>query len=726
VQMIYMDPPYGVKFGSNFQPFVRKRDVKHNEDDDMTREPEMVKAYRDTWELGLHSYLTYMRDRLLLARELLSTSGSVFVQISDENVHHVRELMDEVFGPENCCGEISFRKTSGASSNLLGVVSDYLLWYSRDKNHVKFNQIYSQKKLGGEGTLEYRFVELSDGSIRQITDEELASPQILPKGSKVFVNDPLVSAGAGKEEDRIFRYKINGKSYEVDCGPKRHWKTTPQGLAQLVKMNRILPGGGLRIYKRYLNDFPFSPFDTMWTDTRGETSMQYVVQTSRRVIERCLLMTTEPGDLVIDPTCGSGTTAFVAEQWGRRWITIDTSRVPLALARQRLLTATFPYYKLKEEQRGPVGGFVYERRQNNKGEEVGGIVPHITLKSIANNEPPVEEVLVDRPEKIDKVTRVTGPFVFEATIPTPMDSEGDGKTERSEKEPYGSFVQRMLEVLRKSPVLHLDGGKTIQFKNVRPPAKSLSLSAEAVVNATAPGQKPSLKDVIIEADEKNKGMLPLSQKYVALIFGPENGAVSEKLIFEAAKEANAKNYSHLYVIGFAIQANARQLVDNCEHVTGIGATYVQATPDLMMGDLLKNMRSSQIFSVCGLPEIKIKKVKTKGEPDKYQVELLGLDVFDPVSMEVEHRKGDDVPAWFLDTDYNEMVFHVGQAFFPRTSAWDNLKKTLKASYEEVVWDHLAGTTSAPFLAGEHQQIAVKVIDDRGNELMVIKKLSEAK
>jgi adenine-specific DNA-methyltransferase len=389
-----------------------------------------------------------------------------------------------------------------------------------------------------------------------------------------------------------------------------------------------------------------------------------------------------------------------------------------------LLTATFPYYKLKDEQRGPVGGFVYERKQNNKGEEVGGIVPHITLKSIANNEPPGEVVLVDRPAEVSKVTRVSGPFCFEATIPTPVDWEGDGEEDSGTQEPYGSFVQRMLEVLRKSPVLHLDGGKSIQFKRVRPPAKSLSLSAEAVVEATAPGQKPSLKDAVVEADEKNNGMLPLSQKHVALVLGPENGAVSEKLVYEAAKEAAAKSYTHLYVIGFAIQANARQLVDNCEKVVGIAATYVQATPDLMMGDLLKNMRSSQIFSVCGLPEIRVKKVKKKDETDKYQVELVGLDVFDPITMEVEHRKGGDVPAWLLDTDYNDRVFHVSQAFFPRTCAWDNLKKALKATYEEAVWDHLAGTTSAPFEPGEHEQIAVKVIDDRGNELLVVKKLNK--
>ena len=433
-------------------------------------------------------------------------------------------------------------------------------------------------------------------------------------------------------------------------------------------------------------------------------------------------MTTDPGDLVLDPTCGSGTTAYVAEQWGRRWITIDTSRVPLALSRQRLLTATFPYYELNDESRGPAGGFVYKRKQNNKGEEVGGIVPHVTLKSIANNEPPAEEVLVDRPEVTSGITRVSGPFCFEATIPTPVDWEGDGIEDSGAGENYGSFVDRMLEVLRKSPVLRLEGNRTVTFKNVRPPAKSLSLSAEALVEATAPGQSPTLSDAFDEAAEKNMSMLPLSQKPVAFVFGPENGAVSEKLVSEAAREAYQKSYTHLYVVGFAIQPNARDLIEHSAEVTGVPATYVQATPDLMMGDLLKNMRSSQIFSVCGLPEIKIHETATK-ETKQYQVELIGLDVFDPVSMEVEHRAGNDVPAWFLDTDYNDLCFHVTHAFFPRTSAWDNLKKVLRTEYEESVWDHLSGNKSAPFEAGEHRQIAVKVIDDRGNELLVVDKLS---
>jgi adenine-specific DNA-methyltransferase len=387
--------------------------------------------------------------------------------------------------------------------------------------------------------------------------------------------------------------------------------------------------------------------------------------------------------------------------------------VPLALARQRLLTATFPYYQLKDEARGPAGGFIYVRKQNKRGEEVGGIVPHVTLKSIANDEPPEEEVLVDRPEIESMVTRVSGPFTVEATIPTPVDWEGDDieDSRAVELEEHGSFVDRMLEVLRKSPVLHLSDGKTVTLKNIRLPAKTLSLSAEAVMMNPHPSPLP----------EGEGGQA------VALVFGPENGAISEKLVYEAAREAHAKSYAHLYVIGFAIQPNARKLVEDSDAAVGIPSTYVQATPDLMMGDLLKNMRSSQIFSVCGLPEVKLHRLKPKSpnDPVMYQAELLGLDVFDPTTMATDHRAGDDVPAWFLDTDYNGLCFHVMQAFFPRTSAWDSLKKALKGLYEDSLWDHLAGTKSAPFEAGEHGQVAVKVIDDRGNELLVVKSLKEA-
>lgn len=621
----------------------------------------------------------------------------MFVQISDENLHHVREVMDEVFGAEHFCGVIAFSKTTSATSELLPSTNDFLLWYARDIQRVKYRQLYLDKQLGGEGASAYTRVELPDGARRAMTADERSDPSLFPSASKIYRIDNLTS----QRPPGDFPVELNGKTYRPRRG---YWKTGESGMALLKNANRLEATEGGLYYVRYIDDFPVYSLSNLWNDTSiaGFASDKlYVVQTTPKVIQRCILMTSDPGDLVLDPTCGSGTTAYVAEQWGRRWVTIDTSRVPLALARQRLLTATYPWHELQDESRGPVSGFVYERKRNKRGEEIGGIVPHVTLKSIANNEPPEEEVLVDRPEESSTITRVTGPFCFEATIPTPLDFEESKSPQvAAELENQASFIDRMLEILRKSPVLHLEGNKTVTLKNIRPPAKTLSLSAEAMV--------PNGAD-----------------KPVAFVFGPENGAVSEKLVYQAAKEANAKNYSHLYVIGFAIQPNARMLIEQCAEAVGIPATYVQATPDLMMGDLLKNMRSSQIFSVCGLPEIEVRELKSKnGAPKHYEVELLGLDVFDPVEMVNHKSKGDDVPAWFLDTDYNNLCFHVSQAFFPRTGAWESLKKALRGEYEESVWEHLAGAVSTPFEAGEHGQVAVKVIDDRGNELLVVKRLSE--
>src|SRR5579884_3273273 len=678
VQMIYMDPPYGVKFGSNFQPFVRKRDVTHGDDEDMTREPEMVQAYRDTWELGLHSYLTYLRDRLLVARELLTPSGSIFVQISDENLHHVRELIDTVFGPENLVSLITFAKTTGFAGKVLSSVSDYLLWYARDIDRIKFRQLYRPKE-ADEGATAYRPIS------------ELPVPKSLGwEPTRLATSADLTSQGESANSEQQFEFE--GRIFRPPRG--LHWKTKVEGLRRLAEAQRIFLVGNTLRYLRFIDDFPFFPLSNIWDDvplTSFATEKLYAVQTAVRVVQRCVLMTTDPGDLVLDPTCGSGTTAYVAEQWGRRWITIDCSRVPLALARQRLLTATFPWYELKDEARGPAGGFVYKRKQNKKGEEIGGIVPHITLESIANNEPPKEEVLVDRPEVDNKITRVTGPFCVEGTIPTPIPADaGDNKSQIADsKEGEATYVDRMLEVLSKSPVLRLSGNRTMTLRNIRPPAKTLSLSAEAVVegNGISPSFEASGGSRRAESEESqisDSGANP-----VALVFGPENGAVSERLVQEAAKEAALKNYTHLYVIGFAIQPNARQLIENCDAVAGIPATYIQATPDLMMGDLRKNMRSSQIFSVCGLPEIKIHRVGKDGgaasrkpaagaesqiadskfqstagagsqvadsrlQDGCYQVELLGLDVFDPVTMEVHHRQGEDVPAWFsihITTDF---------------------------------------------------------------------------
>ncbi len=700
VQMIYTDPPYGVRFGSNFQPFIRRRDVRHGDDTDFTREPEMVQAYRDTWELGLHSYLTYLRDRLGLSRELLAPTGSIFVQIGTENVHHVRELLDEVFGTDSFVALITFKKTAGQTARHLAGTTDYLLWYARDLDQLKYREVLQPRRLGDDEA--YAFVELPDGTRRRLTADELQDPTLLPEGAKPYQLTILQSQRqgrpAGPGSAMYFTVRFGGREF-VPSG-NRGWTTTQAGIANLARAGRLAVQGDSLRYVRYLHDFPAMALTDLWPDTQSGSAMEktYVVQTSTEIVRRCLLMTTDPGDLVLDPTCGSGTTAYVAEQWGRRWITIDASRVPLALARQRLLTATFPYYELRDTGRGPAGGFIYKRRLNQKGEEIGGIVPHVTLKSIAHGQPPQEELLVDRPEIVPALVRVAGPFVVEATIPTAIEVESVAREQEAE---YADPITRMIEVLRRSPALRISGKQVVALKNVRRPAKALSLHAEAEIEGNGKGP-------------------------VAFVFGPEHGPVTEQLVFAAAKEANLKNYARLYVVGFAIQPGASRLIQACEEVVGLPATYVQATMDLLMGDLLKTTRASQIFAVTGAPDVRLVRLKRKGgNGPLYRVELLGLDVFDPVTMQTDHRKGDDVPAWLLDTDYDDLVFHVGQAFFPRTSAWDALKRSLRATFEDSLWEHLAGTVSEPFAAGERRKVAVKVIDDRGNELMVVRSLDEA-
>lgn len=676
VQMIYMDPPYGVKYNSNFQPFVRKKEVSHGEDDSFSREPEMVQAYRDTWELGIHSYLTYLRDRFKLSRDLLTESGSIFVQISDENVHHVREVLDEVLGAENFVSMITFKKTTGLTGKLLTNVSDYLLWYSKSKSKLKYNQLYMDKNLGGEGATHYNKVLLTDGTSRPLKKDEQLDQSLLPSGAKIYEPSPMVSQG-----NPYFEYTFQGKNFGGT------YKTNLLGLQKLEKANRLEAMGSLLRYRRFFDDYPVFPITNIWEDFLGIQSRIdpkiYVVQTSSSAIQRCILMTTDPGDLVFDPTCGSGTTAFVAEQWGRRWITCDVSRVPLALARQRLLTGTFPWYELKDAKQGPGGGFVYTRKQNNRGEEVGGIVPHITLGSIANDEEPEMEILVDRPDENKKITRVAGAFVVEAVIPPSGMEEEESTSEYVEN--FSNHIDRMIEVLRKTSNLHVGGGIKWEIAKIAKPTKARNIHAEG------------------ESGKNN----------LAFHFGPENGAITERMVNDAIKEANLKNYNELLFVGFAIQPNARLLIDEAKNMT-LPCHYIQVTPDFLMGDLLKNMRSSQIFSVCGLPDVDVKRLPG-GE---YQVKLVGLDTYDPTTMEAQHWDGNDVPAWFLDHNYNGLAFHVNQAFFPRTSAWDKIAKALKTEYDESVWDHLAGNLSAPFLLGEHKRIAVKVIDERGNELLV--------
>ena len=704
VQMLYFDPPYGVKFGSNFQPFVRKNSVKHGSDDEMIREPEMVKAYRDTWELGLHSYLTYLRDRLLMAKELLSEYGSIFVQISDDNLHHVREVLAEVFGEANSCGLIAFRTTGGQSSSLLSTSTDFLLWFAKSKPSAKFENPTIPKIGGGSGgSGQYVLVEPSDFSAepRKMTAEELEGSQPIPEGFRVLAHDTLYSQGAPSDSaDEVFVWR----SREFRCPPNTHWKPGVKsgGMQRLADANRLMLVGNTLRYKRYVDDFPVYRIDNVWNDTARSgfaRKKEYVVETSEKVIQRCMLMTTDPGDLVVDITCGSGTTAVVAERWGRRWITMDTSRVPIALGRQRLLTSIFPWYRLKESSKGPEGGFIYERKQNRKGKEVGGIVPRITLSSIANQEDPETKTLVDRPEINKKIKRVCGPFTVEATIQAAMRMEEDATEQAAlpQSSSPRAYLDRMIEVLRQSKTLRLPGNVSLELEGVRPLADREFLHSEGIA--------------------KNGG-----DKTIAIVFGPEDGAIGSEYVFNASTEAMQQGFQQLFLFGFAIQAKAREML----HKLKIPTTYVSVTPDVVMSDLLKTSKTSEIFSITGQPDVSLEPAgKSDSGTPLYRVAIKGLDVFRPDTMETDEVSAENLPCWMLDTNYNGMAFYASQVFFPKTNAWNNLQKSLKGQFEDSVWEHLAGTASEPFAFGDKKRIAVKVIDERGNELMVVKGAEEA-
>ncbi len=691
VQMIYFDPPYGVKFGSNFQPFVRKNRVKHGADDEMIREPEMVKAYRDTWELGLHSYLTYLRDRITLARELLTESGSLFVQISDDNIHHVREVLDEVF-PNGFVSQISFQTTSGFESSTLPTVGDFLLWYAKNPDQVRYNKVFQHQPVElGKGNATW--VLLPDGTYRGVKAAEARGEEDLPKDVRLYNPDNIQSQGASSDPQP---FTFDGKTYLP--GGNSHWKAGyPDGMNKLAEAGRIHVAKNSIRYRRFADDFPFQQMGNIWTDTitgNFTDDKVYVVQTGVKVVERCMQMATDPGDLVVDITCGSGTTAYVAEMWGRRWITVDTSRVPVALARQRLLTSTFPWFRLKNPTQGPAGGFIYERKRNKKGEEVGGLVPRITLKSIANDEEPKMEVLVDRAEVSDKITRVCGPFTVEATIQAAMNLEEDSVSPgpMASSENPRSYLDRMIEVLRQSKTLQLPGNVTLLLDAISPLADREYLHAEGVA--------------------KNG-----SEKRIAFVFGPEDGAIGSEYVFNAHTEALQQGYQQLFLFGFAIQAKAREMLDKLK----VPTTYVTMTPDVVMSDLLKTSKSSEIFSITGLPDVALESAgKAKDGTPLHRVVIKGLDIFRPDTMETDEIAAENLPCWMLDSNYNGMVFMATQVFFPKTGAWDNLQKSLKGQFSDDVWEHLAGTMSEPFVLGDKKRIAVKAIDERGNELMVVK------
>ncbi|MDD5558237.1 site-specific DNA-methyltransferase [Candidatus Methylomirabilis sp.] len=724
VQAIYFDPPYGIKFGSNWQVSTRKRDVKDGKAEDATRQPEQVRAFRDTWKLGIHSYLAYLRDRLVVARDLLTETGSVFVQIGDENVHLVRCLMDEVFGSENFCSSIAYKKTTGAGSpsgttDLPPSVFDHLIWYAKSIKDVKYRRLYRERRAGEEGGTQYDWAERSDGGRRHL--ESLIDIQ---SDERLFTHDNLTSQSSGVTT--TFAVSFEGKSIAPNKGG---WKTNADGMTRLRFANRLMLLGNSLRYVRMHDDFPLSPRTNMWDDTvtSGFGDIKtYVVQSHPRVIERCLLMTTDPGDLVLDPTCGSGTTAYVAEQWGRRWITCDTSRVALALARTRLMAAKYPYYLLADSPEGIkkeaelTGTLTPALSQGARGNMEGDIrkgfvykrVPHVTLKSIANN-PDIKEgmtreqidaaiarhaeteTLFDQPYEDNKRVRVCGPFSVESLSPhrvlSTADDNQDGTVSEQEGRKQQDFATMILDNLRKAGVQNTRKSERLTFDRLDPYAGAWLHAAGEYT----------------DADGKTRR--------VAVSIGPEHGTVGPQQVKEAAKEAvQGVGYDILAVCGFAFDPHVAEEVKRYGKLTVLPA---KMNPDLTMGDeLLKKTGAGNLFMVFGEPDVEIRKQKN----GQIVAEIKGVDVYDPTTGQIRSGSTDDIACWFIDTDYNGESFFVRHAYFTGVEEpYDKLKRALRAEIDEAAWSSLYTTVSRPFAKPETGKIAVKVINHYGDEVLKV-------
>jgi len=746
VQMIYIDPPYGIKFNSNWQVSARKRDVKDGKIEHASREVEQIKAFRDTWELGIHSYLSYLRDRLMVAKDLLTESGSCFVQIGDENVHLVRSLMDEVFGSENFVGQIAFQKTGGFAQSEMPAILDYILWYARSRPSVKVRPVYESSPNPPVNDPNYRWLQLANGSSRAMTAEERRQSDPIPTGARIFRHGPLTSSGGAGEQ-----FDFEGTTYLPNRGS--HWKTNIAGMNRLAAADRILVSGRGLAYRLFWDDSPAVRLSNVWLDTQSggfNEEKTYVVQTRAKVIDRCLLMTSDPGDLVLDPTCGSGTTAYVAEHWGRRWITIDTSRVALALARQRLMGAKFPHYLLADSPEG----------REKEGELEGGLLPpaetdgdirhgfvyervqHITLKSIANN-PDIEEgmsreeideairrhadfeLLYDKPYEDKRKVRVSGPFTVESLSPhrslafagSAVDATGarneDAKRPVGE-EPSGDgsrgdaqFEQTILDNLRSAGIQTGEKNKRIELDTLEPFAAAH-----------------------IQAIGEREGVDGDSPKRVGITIGPQYGTVGPGFVKDAAREANrAGDIDLLCVLAFAFDPQVVGAEDD-EYVTAedgfasvaaerklgkVPVLLVRMNADLVMGEELKKTGAGNLFTVFGEPDIEI-----AAEDGELRVILNGVDVYDPNTGELRSNDTDQIALWMIDSAYNGESFFVRHCYFTGgQDPYKRLRTALKAEIDQDTWATLNATESRPFPRPESGKIAVKVINDYGDEVMKV-------
>lgn len=688
VQMVYFDPPYGIKYGSNFQPFVNKRDVKDGNDGDLTAEPEMVKAFRDTWELGIHSYLTYLRDRLLLAKDLLHESGSIFVQISDDNAHRVRAILDEVFGESNFVSMISYVTSSGFTSGTLSRNGDRIIWYAKDKSQIKFRRLNTKKSLPINDD-NYKYLELADGTRRLMTKEERQNPYLYPANSKVYRLGDTTSQGSNNQDQK---FEFNGQIYEPSFN--RHWSVGLDGMKALKKENRLEATGQSLSYVRYFDDFPYQQLTDIWIDTgTGGDYKIYSVQTNAKVIERCLLMATDPGDLTLDITCGSGTTAFVSEKNGRRWITCDTSRIAITLAKQRLMTTIFDYYSLAYPLEGIGSGFKYQKAEK------------ITMKSAGKQESPSIESLYDSAIIDNSKNRVTGPFTVEA-VPAPVTKSFEDIEAETPMEADTS-VSRSGETLRQDEWrnellragVRAKGGKLIEFTRVEPLSGTRFLQAEA------------------ETKEANP-------KRVVVCFGPEHAPLEQRMVELALEEARTLKPKPEIILfcAFHFDSEARKDIEETNW-PGITLLEAQMNADLLTDDLKKKRSSNESFWLIGQPDVQIKEIKSGDDKGKYTVEVNGFDYYNPKTGTVDSGGKGDIAMWMLDHDYDGRSLFPSQVFFPMAGAkegWATLAKNLKAEIDEEKIEAFGGTVSLPFTAGKN--VAVKIIDARGIESLKIIRL----
>ena len=679
VQTIYFDPPYGMNYNSNFQPFV---DDKNVSDKDRSTEPEMVKAYRDTWELGIHSYLTYMRDRLHLCRELLTEEGSIFVQMGDENFMRVGLLLDEVFGAKNRVTVITYRTTGSSSAGVIPDVCSYLLWYCKDKEKIKFRQLYEEMTrtemadhMGWQC-----FVELSNGETRRITNTEREDPDSkLPSGARMYMRRRLTSQGystTGRSEP----YEYNGKAFW--CLDTLQWSVSHSGLDRLAELGRLDDINGTSdqlMFRYYENEVPGKQISNMWHRQMRQLRKRYVVETAESILQRCLLMTSDPGDLVLDPTCGSGTTAYVAEQWGRRWITCDTSRVALTLARQRLTTSVFPYYTLADPEDEDISqGFNYKT------------VPYVSAKTLAYDEPQTYTTLYDQPEEDKKRHRVCGPFTIEA-LPPPLGPPQVRPLEQTdENEPAGDsdWQQMLLDKLVRTGIRGHNNGNIVFAAIEKHPLPNLHAIGEL-------------------ADGKQ----------AALCLGPKHASLSKTAVELAIQEAQmlVPEPEVMFFVAQQFAPEAQTAIDT-KHWGSKDLRRAVIDPDIFMQDLKgAKTEGDTPFWLVGQPDITLE----TSDDCKHIVEITGFDYFDPARGTCSTGGAEKVAVWLLDTDYDGRTLRPSQIFFPTNDGWSKLAKDLKAVIALDLIASYKGSKSLPFAVGDYKRAAVKVIDKRGVESMRI-------